>query len=334
MRAVRIARHGGPEVLELVELEDPTPGPGQVLIEVEAASVNWSDTMRRRGDAYPFPTPLPFVPGGEVAGTVAALGPGVDGPPVGAPVFALVGQDGSGGYAELALANAPMVIPRPDGVPAEEAAAIMVAGGTAMVLLREAARLAEGEVVLVPGAGGGVGQCAIQLARVLGAGTVIGAAGSQDRRKAAEAAGADHAVDYTAPGWVEQVRSIAPGGVDVALETVGGSKTSETFAALGPFGRMVVYGFAGGTPGVLDAADQHRLFYEPVLNQSITGFNIGAWFGLRPERAVAALIELIGLIAQHRVQIPIGEVLPLAEAERAHNLLESRRVTGKIILRP
>jgi NADPH:quinone reductase-like Zn-dependent oxidoreductase len=301
---------------------------------VQAASVNWSDTMRRRGDAYPFPTPMPFVPGGEVAGTVAALGEGVDGPPVGTPVFALVGEDGSGGYAELALANAAMVIPRPESVPAEEAAAIMVAGGTAMVLLREAARLTAGEAVLVPAAGGGVGQCVVQLARVQGAGTVIGAAGSRDRRKAALAAGADHVVDYTEAGWVEQVREVVPGGVDVALETVGGATTSQTFATLGPFGRMVVYGYASGNPGVLDAADQHRLFYEPVLNQTVTGFNIGAWFGLRPERAVAALGELIGLVARREVQIPVGEVLPLAEAARAHGLIESRHVIGKIVLRP
>src|SRR5258705_3984825 len=119
MKAIQMSEQGGPEVLQLVELPDPQPGPGEVLIKVDAAAVNFSDLMRRRGDVYPVPTPLPFVPGAEVAGTIAALGDGVDGPPVGTPVFGTVGADTSGGYAEYALAYAANVIPIPDGLDAD-----------------------------------------------------------------------------------------------------------------------------------------------------------------------------------------------------------------------
>lgn len=334
MKAVQLQQFGGPEVLQVVDLPDPVPGPGQILIEVEAAAVNWSDTMRRSDTSYPFPTPLPFVPGGEVAGTVAGLGEGVDGPPVGTPVFALVGDDGRGGYAEYAVAQAAFVIPRPDGVSADAAASIMVAGGTAMVMLRGAARLAPGESVLVEGAAGGVGTYAVQIAKAIGAGTVVAAAGTADRRAAAAGLGADLVVDQSSSAWPAMVREVVPPGVDVVLQCSGAPTMAEAFSVLGPFGRMLVYGFASGEPGALSAADQHRLFYQPVLNQSVAGFNIGLWFGLRPDVAVPALVELIGLVASGRVVPRIGAVMSLTEAARAHELLQRREVVGKIVLRP
>lgn len=334
MKAVQIDVHGGPEVLNFRDVPEPTAGPGQILVRVESASVNWSDTMRRRNDPYPFPTVLPFIPGGEVAGTVESLGDGVDGPPVGSPVFALVGGDGSTGCAQYAVADAPMVIPRPEHVSADEAAAILVAGGTAMLMLREVAHLNASETVLVSGAGGGVGTYALQLARVMGAGAIIGAAGSPARRDLALSLGADHVVDYGVPGWQGEVRELTGPGVDVALEGVGGSTTGEMFSTLGPFGRMVVYGYASGTFGSLDPDAQAALFYQPVLNQVVTGFNIGLWFGLRSQQAADALGELIGHVANGAVKVQIGEILPLAEAERAHRLLEARDVTGKVILKP
>lgn len=290
--------------------------------------------MRRRNDPYPFESPLPFIPGGEVAGTVESLGDGVSGPPVGTPVFALVGGNGSTGYAQYAVADASMVIPRPDGVTADEAAAIMIAGGTAMLTVREVGRLQPGETVLVEGAGGGVGTYAIQIAKTLGAGTVIGAASSKDRRAGALAVGADHAIDYSRPGWADEVRRVTEQGVDLVLETVGGTTMNEAFSTLSPFGRMVVYGFASGTPGALTPDEQHALFYKPVLNQTVTGFNIGLYFGLRPEIAVSALTDVIGLVASGQVKVQIGERLELAEATHAHQLLESRSVVGKVILKP
>lgn len=334
MYAVQIDRHGDPDVLTYREVPQPVAGPGQILIRVESASVNWSDTMRRRNDPYPFDTHLPFIPGGEVAGTVEALGDGVEGPPVGTPVFALVGGDGSTGYAQYSVADAAMVVPRPDGVSADEAAAIMIAGGTAMLIVRHVGRLSAGESILVEGAGGGVGTYAIQIAKHLGAGLVIGAASSDERRAHAIAMGADHVVDSTAPDWSDEVRDLAGPGVDVVLETVGGTTTNRAFSTLAPFGRMVVYGYASGVPGALTPEEQHALFYRPVLNQTVTGFNVGLYFGLRPEIAVQALTDVIGLVASKTIRVPIGATLPLESAAEAHRLLESRSVAGKVVLRP
>lgn len=334
MQKIQLTEFGGPEVLAVIEAPVPTPGPGQILVKVESASVNFADVIRRRNSPYPFPTSLPFTPGGEVAGTVEHLGAGVDGPPVGTPVFALVGNDGSSGYAQYAVADAAQVIPIPPGLSADEAAGIVVAGSTAIITLTEVAGLAAGESVLVQGAGGGVGLYAVQIAKILGA-TVIGAAGSAERRAAALAAGADHVVDYTRDGWSDEVRDLTGGhGVDVVLEIGGESTFGPSVAALAPFGRLVVVAMACGRPLTLHPATIGRFFYDPALNQSLHAFNVGLWFGLRPEAAGAALGTLLGWVASGQVTVPVGTVLPLARAADAHRLLEDRAGTGKIILRP
>ncbi|MEM9712049.1 MAG: zinc-binding dehydrogenase [Actinomycetota bacterium] len=335
MQAVQIESFGGPEVLEVVEIPTPEPGPGEILIRVEAAAVNFADVMRRRDDAYPFPTELPFRPGSEVAGRVERLGAGVEGPPVGTPVFAAVGGDGSTGYAQFAVAAAPQVIPIPDGLSAAEAAAVTVAGTTAMLVLSDRARLAPGESVLVGGAGGGVGTFAIQIATVLGAGVVIGAASTERRRTAALEAGADHVVDPTAEGWASEANELAGGdGIDVVLEVAGGPTFADGLSVLAPFGRFVVLGRASGEGGHLDGDAQHRLLYSPAPNQTIAVFNLGVYFGLRPQVAVEALTELIGLVASGRVTARIGEVLPLASAAEVHRRLEARSTVGKLVLDP
>jgi NADPH:quinone reductase-like Zn-dependent oxidoreductase len=218
MTTVRIDRFGGPDVLALHEVPVPEPGPGQILVRVESAGVNFADVMRRRNDPYPFPTVLPFTPGGEVAGTVEALGDGVQGPPVGTPVFALVGNDGSNGYAQYAVANAQQVIPIPPGLTVDQAAGIVVAGATAMLALTDVGSLQAGQTVLIEGAAGGLGTYAVQIAKLLGA-TVIGAASTAARREAALASGADHVVDYTQPGWDDAVRELTGGqGADLVLQ--------------------------------------------------------------------------------------------------------------------
>ncbi len=335
MHAIRLSRFGGPDVLELVDIDTPVAGPGQILIRVESAAVNFADIMRRRHDAYPFPTPLPFIPGSEVAGTVEAVGDGVDGPPAGTAVFAVVGGDGSTGYAQYALANAAQVTPIPDGLTSDEAAGIVIAGTTAMLTLTHQAHLAEGESVLIGGAGGGVGTYAIQIAKSLGARTVIGAASTPAKREAALTAGADHVVDPTTLGWEHEARGHAGGnGVDVVLEMSGGKTFAEGLSILAPFGRFVVYGIASGEPGVFTEEAQHLFFYNPSMNQSIHVFNIGLYFGLRPQIAVEAMTNLVGLVASGQVKVHIGDTLPLAEAAEAHRRIEARHTTGKIILKP
>jgi NADPH:quinone reductase len=334
LRAIQITEQGDPDVLHLVDVATPTPGNGHILIKVQAASVNYADVMRRSGMPYPAPTPLPFVPGGEVAGTVAALGPNVLSPPVGTPVFAVVGTDGSGGYAEYALAQASQVIPIPPGISADQAAGIVIAGTTAALLLTRTANFKPGQSVFVPAAAGGVGSYAIQIAKQLGAGTVIAAASSKAKRDTALELGADHAIDPK-PGWHEQVREITAGaGVDVALECSGGHDLGEAVRSLAPFGTSVVYGMTSGAAGVIDPTTWTELLYSPALNQSILTFNLGLWFQLRPDPSIEALITLVDWIANGRIATPTIHAMPLAEARTAHEMLQSRRSEGKIVLRP
>lgn len=334
MRAIQISRQGGPEVLELVEIDRPVPGEGQLLIKVESAALNYSDVMRRSGAPYPFPTPLPFVLGGEVAGVVAELGPGVGGPPVGTPVFALAGLDGSGGYAEFALANAPSVIPIPPGLSSDQAAGVVIAGTTATLLLTATANLQPGQSVLIPAAAGGVGSYAVQIAKLLGAGTVIGTGSTPEKREIALALGADYAIAPDA-GFDTVVRELTNGaGVDLALEAAGGQTLNDTVRSLAPFGAAVVYGMASGRPGTIDEDSWRELLYAPALNQSMLTFNLGVWFGLQPERAVKAISQIVGWIASGQVNAPNVTTVALEDAATAHELLQSRRSVGKLVLRP
>ncbi|MEY9967046.1 NADPH2:quinone reductase [Streptacidiphilus sp. MAP12-16] len=335
MKAIQMTEQGGPEVLRLVELPDPQPGPAEVLIRVESAAVNFSDVMRRRGDVYPAATPSPFVPGAEVAGTVVALGPGVDGPAVGTKVFGTVGADGSGGYAELALAYTPSVIPIPEGLGSDAAAGIVVAGLAATVVLTELIGLGKGQSVFIPAAAGGVGQYAVQIAKLLGADTVIAGASTPAKRQIALDLGADHAIDYTRDDWPEEVRELTGGvGVDGALEMSGPARLAQTLRALAPFGRLVVLGSVGGTTEGLDPAALAPLLYDPAPSQSLIGFNLGIWFEHRLPEAGKALQRLVGWVASGEVRTPATQTLPLAEAAEAHRLLETGQTTGKLILKP
>lgn len=330
MKAVRLHRHGGPEVLTFEDVETPAPGPGQLLIRVEAVAVNYADTMRRRNDPYPFPSEPPFIPGGEVAGTVETLGDGVEGPPIGTAVFATVGEGGLTGYAQFAVANAGQVIPIPPGLDAAQASALVVAGVTAVLTMRYSGRLQPGESVLVQAAAGGVGSYAVQLAKLLGEGTVIAAAGTEEKRQAALALGADHAVDYTVSGWSEQVRALTGGnGVDLVLEMTGGSVFAESLAAMAPFGRSVVYGLASQE---FAPFDPQTTIVGP--NQSVIGFYLGGYFMHRSSQAIDALQFLIGQVLSGAVKVQVGQVLPLSRAADAHRMIENRETTGKIILQP
>ncbi len=335
MQVARAHAAGTPDALRLETVPVPEPGPGQVLIRVESASVNFADVKRRRGDVYPFPTTMPFVPGSEVAGTVAAVGPGVQGLEPGNEVFALVGGDGQGGYAQFALAFAPQVTPRPPGLDADRASVLVVAGATAALMLGPVAGLQPGQSVLIPAATGGVGSYAVQLARQRGAALVVAAIGSPAKAARARALGAHATVENTRPGWADEVRRATDGrGVDLLLESAGGPLLAQGLAALAPFGRAIVYGAASGHAAVLDAATLERVFYAPAPNQSLTAFNLGGWFMQRPQQAAAALGELIGLVLAGRVATPEIQRLPLAQAAQAHRLLESRQTSGKLVLKP
>jgi NADPH:quinone reductase len=334
MKVAQVREFGSPEVLIYEEVPQPVPGRGQVLIKVESASVNFADVLRRSNSLYPFPTPLPFVPGSEVAGVIVAHGEGVSEPPLGTSVFALIGNDGAG-YAQYTVAPAQQIIPIPPGLDPDAASALGVAGVTALLMLKQVARLQPGENVLIQGAAGGVGSYAVQIAKLLGAGKVIGASGSPAKRETAKRLGADYVVDYTQPNWFEEVREITDGqGVDVVLEMNGGNVFAQSLKCLAPFGRIVVYGTASRQPLEFDPETVIKVFYDPAPNQSLHVFNLGLWFGLRPQAAIEAFQEVIGLVVTGQVRVQVGQVLPLSKAAEAHRLLEERATTGKIILKP
>lgn len=319
----------------MVDLPEPTPGPGEVLIRVAAASVNFSDVARRSGALYPFPTPLPFVLGGEVAGTIEAVGSGVEGLAIGTPVFGLAGADGRGGYAELALASARNVAPIPPGVDPAQEAGVVIAGVTATLLLTDVAPVGPATTLLIPAAAGGVGSYLVQIAKLLAVGTIIAAASTPVKRDRATALGANHVVDPTDPTWPEQVRELTAGrGVDVALEAAGGDSLDRTLTTLAPFGTAVVYGMASGSPGHIQQSTLEHLLYRPSLSPTLTVFNLGLHFGLKPDIAGAALGRLIGWVATGPLSVDVSERFALGDAAEAHRRLEARATTGKTVLIP
>src|SRR4051812_12871585 len=316
MRAIRISRWGGPEVLELVEdAAVPEPGDGHVLVKVNRAGINYADTHQTE-NSYLARYDLPLTPGGEVAGTTE------DGRRV-------VGLTASGGYAEYAAVPAAMTFELPDGVSDGQALALLVQGLTAWHLYRTSARLAEGESVVVIAAAGGVGSLAVQLGKAFGAGRVIATASTEAKRELALELGADAAVDVTREDLAEALIE-ANGGhrVDVVLEMAGGSVFDASLKALAPFGRLVTYGIASREPNtVASGALMAR-------SQAVVGF----WLlhCLREPRTMVSepLQELFARTASGDLRVVEGPVYPLSEARRAHEDLRARRTTGKLVLDP
>jgi NADPH2:quinone reductase len=331
MKAIRFHAHGGPEVLRYEDVADPVPGPGQVLLRVLAAGVNYADASRRTGGtSYPRPTPLPFTPGSEVVGVVEKLGDGASGIARDATVMAWLGQ---GGYAEMAVADAVDLLPVPDGVKPVEALSLIIQGLTAALVLKGSARLQAGESVLVEGAAGGVGVLAVQLAKIYGAGRVIGAASTAAKRDLVMSLGADATVDYAQQGWAAEVKAKNSGRpVDIILEMTGGAVFEAALDCLAPFGRMVAYGNASRQPMALNV---QRLY---ALNQTVTGFFLSGFIaGQSRDRGAFAgklLAELGGYVRDGRLRLQLGGSYKLAQAADAHHAIEGRGTTGKIVLVP
>jgi NADPH2:quinone reductase len=326
MKTVRFHKTGGPEVLIYEDVATPEPGSGQVQIRVEAVGVNFADVLRRRGDDYPEASPTPFTLGGEVAGRISKLGPDVQGFSIGDPVYATTR---TGGYAQYAVVASQAVVPLPEGISPAEATTLVIQGLTAALAIRDGGRLQNGESVLVEAAAGGVGSFAVQLARLSGAGKVIAAASTAEKRAFAEALGAHASVDYTESGWPSKVRELTDGkGVDIILEMTGGNTVGHALDALGPFGRMVVYGQASGEEAFVNP---QRL---TVDNQAVVGFYIGAYFARRPDLIKATLEEIVQHVREGRIRLQVGAILPLSKADEAHRRLETRQTTGKIVLQP
>jgi NADPH:quinone reductase len=324
VRHVRYHARGGPEVLAVEETDIPEPGPGQVLIRTEAIGVNYVDVQirrERRPDSIWF-RPLPGTLTGDVVGTVEKAGPGADPALTGARVAVLL-EDACADYV---VADATWLAGVPAGLGAAAATMLPTTGAVALGALR-AGRPGPGDVVLVTAGAGAIGHLAVQLAREQGAGTVIATAGSAAKLALAKELGADVVIDHAQPGWADQVLSAAPGGVDVALEAVGGPMLHESIGLLAPFGRAVVFGASAGD---LTSVPVRGLF----ALKSVTGFSLLAWRTADPVRARADIAELTALFETGVLRAAAETTLALAEVARAHRLLEERAVLGRLILVP
>lgn len=307
---------GGPEVLKLVELPTPRPSPEQVLIEVSHAGVNFADTHTRT-NSYVRKATLPLIPGVEVAGVRTDTGE---------RVVAML--DGSGGYAEHALASRDLVFPVPEGLDDGTALALLIQGTTAWHLHRTAGRVAPGESVVVHSAAGGVGSLAVQLAKPFGAGRVIGTASSEERRRLAVELGADVAVDAEPEGLTERLIEANEGRpVDVVLDMAGGEAFERSYAALGHFGRIVVCGISTQQPNKVSSGSLLR------HSRAVAGFYLFHCLE-RPEMFTEALADLFARAARGELQVVVGGTYPLEDAAQAQIDLRERRTSGKLLLVP
>ncbi len=315
MRAIQINQFGGPEVLQLVDLPTPEPGPDEVLVKVRRAGLNFADTHQRT-NSYLAKAELPLVPGSEVAGVRADTGERV------------VALCGTGGYAELAVAPASLSFPIPGGVDDETALALLLQGLTAWHLYRTCGRVAPGESVVVHAASGGVGSLAVQLGKPLGAGRIIATASTEEKRALALELGADAATDASPDGLTERLLECNGGQrVDVAFEMAGGEVFEQSLQALAPFGRLVAYGIASGEQNTVSTGHLMR------RSHSVVGFWLMHCLG-HPEMVDAAVAELFARVGRGELRVVVGATYPLSEAARAQTDLQERRTVGKLLLDP
>jgi NADPH2:quinone reductase len=323
MRAIQMTEFGGPEVLKLVELPIPVPEPGEVLIRVTRAGVNFADTHTRT-NSYVRKATLPLVPGAEVAGVIAAA-PAGSGLREGQRVIALTG---SGGYAEYATAPRELAFPIPDSLDDATALAILIQGLTAWHLYRTAGHVADGESVVVHAAAGGVGSLAVQLARPLGAGRVIAVASSAEKRALALELGADVAIDSAPEGLTERLIEANDGReVDVVFEMAGGETFERSYRALAHFGRIVVCGIASQEPNQVSSGSLLR------HSRSVVGFYLFHCIE-RPSMLADALADLFARAARGELHVVVGATYSLENAPQSHIDMRERHTTGKLLLDP
>ncbi len=322
MKAIRIHEHGGTDVLSYEDVPAPTPGTGQVLIRVEAAGLNFIDVYRRTGL---YKAELPSTLGQEAAGTVAALDSEVSGIKVGDRVAY---ADVPGADAEYAAVPVARVVPLPEAVSTRQAAAVMLQGMTAHYLASSTYPLARGDTCLVHAAAGGVGLLLCQIAKRRGA-RVIGTVSTEAKAELARGAGADEIIFYSRQDFEVEVKRITAGaGVQVVYDSVGRTTFDKSLNCLRPRGMMVLYGQSSGPVAPVD---------PQLLNQK------GSLFLTRPtlfhyiatrEQLLARAGEVLSWVADGSLRVHIGHEYPLAEAAKAHQALEGRETTGKVLLIP
>ncbi|MEI6812080.1 MAG: NADPH:quinone oxidoreductase family protein [Actinomycetes bacterium] len=314
MKAIKVSKFGGPEVMELIDLPDPVVGPDEELINVTSIGVNYADTHQIE-NSYRVAQTLPLFPGLEVVGTTVS----------GRRVLASVGH---GGYAQRAVANKNLVIDIPTGVSDEQALAMLVQGTTAWHILKTVGHLQPGETVVIHAAAGGVGSIAIQLAKLWG-GKVIAVTSAGKKAELAKSLGADVVIDANAEDLQGAMRE-ANGGKrpDIILEMVGGKTFDDSLAVLAPFGRLVTFGMASRKPPT--PVQPSTLIGG---TKSIVGFWLGNCFGNK-ELLNDVIVELFSMVASGTLIPVIGEIFPLSRAGDAHRAIVGRQTTGKVTLNP
>ncbi|HVQ58042.1 MAG TPA: zinc-binding dehydrogenase [Solirubrobacterales bacterium] len=313
MKAIQIQEFGGPEVFNYVDLDDPVPAEGEVLVEVARSGVNFADTHSVRDD-YLAKQTLPLVPGAEVSGRTAD----------GRRVATLLG---GGGYAQKVAVPEALLVPLPDEIDDDRAAAVLLQGLTAMALVKRCAQIQPGETILVEAAAGGTGSLSVQIAKRAGA-KVIGLASSEEKRAFVAGLGAEATVDSRAEDLGAAILAANDGKeVDAILHMSGGAAFDAEFGVLAPLGRMVVFG---------TASREHREVATAALmhgSKSVIGFWLVRLL-TRPDLLAPMIGELLGAVAGNELEVTIGGVYPLSEAGRAHEDLVARRTSGKLLLDP
>lgn len=324
MKAWQVNAWGEPESMELAEIEVPEPGPGQVRIRVRAAGLNFFDILQVQGK-YQVKPPFPFTPGAEVAGGIDAIGPSVEGFAQGDAVISLCFQ---GGFAEYVIAQASRTFAKPEGMGFAEAATFSVVYQTSYFALKDRAALREGEWLLVHAGASGVGLSAIQLGKAMGA-RVIATAGSEAKLGFCRETGADEALLYNDPSWVDSVKLLTAGrGADVIYDPVGGAIFDQSTKCIAPGGRLLVIGFASGQIPTIAA---NRILLK---NISIVGAVWGGHVQAHPSYPGEAHAALAGMYAAGRIRPPKATVYALAEAPHALRDLANREILGKAALIP
>lgn len=317
-----ISRLGGPEVMEWVDVPDPEPGPGQILVKIEAAGVNFMDTYQRTGL---YQVDLPFTPGSEGAGPIIAVGPEVDDLGVGDRV---AWCDQRGSYADRMLIMAARAVPIPDGLSSELAAAGLLQGATAHYLTRDTFPLKPGHRCLIHAAAGGVGRLLVQMAKHAEA-DVIATAGGPDKVQLAKSAGADHVIDYRAVDFGDEVEKlVGPKAIDVVYDGVGQATFDRGLTLLRPRGLMATYGNASGPVEPIAPLRLSQLG-SLFLTRPGLGHHIATTGELRRRGG-----EVFDMIERGALEIRVGLRLPITQAAEAHRRLESRATTGKVLLEP
>lgn len=322
MKAVLCKEFGDPESLSLEEVPAPEPKAGEVLLDVHACGLNFPDVLMIQGK-YQSQPPFPFAPGGEVAGTVAALGEGVTEVQVGDRVFAGIGF---GGFAEQVAVKAKALRQVPDTMTLQQAAGISTTYGTSYYALKQRADLKPGETLLVLGAAGGVGIAAVELGKAMGA-RVIAAASTPEKLEIARKAGADELVDYSDGELKEKVKALTDGkGADVIYDPVGGSLFDQCMRCVNWYGRVLVIGFAAG--------DIPKVPINLILLKScqVVGVFFGAWSAREPEEAAQNFREILELQKQGKIDPLVGAEYALEDYAAALRCLMERRAVGKVVV--